>query len=147
MHIDDLITKYFEGETTTEEERKLRRFFASKRVPQRLAIYRPIFAYFDEEIKKKGASATRTSSHTGRRFYYLATAAAAAVLLLLGIRQVYVAISAEDPCLCSPNYVVINGRCYTDMQQARALAFEALREVATPAGEYFPGSALFDDEE
>ncbi|MDR1938759.1 MAG: hypothetical protein LBQ73_09740 [Tannerellaceae bacterium] len=146
MNIDDLLTKYFEGETTADEERQLRSFFASGRAPQHLAAYKPMFAYFDEEIGKRQAAA-RASSLRRRRLYGLAAGVAAAALLLLGIRQAFFSSGTEDPCLCSANYVVINGHCYTDMQKAHSLAFEALREVATPDDDFFPGSALFDDEE
>jgi hypothetical protein len=149
MNIDDLLTRYFEGETTTEEEKQLRAFFASGQVPKRLAVYQPMFAFFDEEIRKKQPEQAPIPHPAARRrrLYYLASGMAAAILLLLGLRQAFFASGADDPCLCSPNYVVINGRCYTDMQKARSLAFEALREVAAPAGDYFPGRELFDDEE
>lgn len=33
MNIDELLNRYFEGETSAEEEQKLRRFFASDNVP------------------------------------------------------------------------------------------------------------------
>ena len=50
MNIDELLNRYFEGETSAEEEQKLRRFFASDNVPENLSAYKPLFAYFDEEI-------------------------------------------------------------------------------------------------
>ena len=40
--IETLLNKYFEGETTCEEERRLRRFFAEGLVPEHLEVYRPI---------------------------------------------------------------------------------------------------------
>ena len=36
------------------------------------------------------------------------------------------------------NYVVINGRCYTDIHKVRSMALEALQEVAIPTDAYFP---------
>ena len=132
MNIDDLLTKYFEGETSAGEERQLRAFFASDNVPQRLAIYKPLFAYFDEEIEKR----KRQPSSLRRRMLYLTAGVAAGLLLLLGVRQAFFPLS--DPCLCEGNYVVINGRCYTDADKLRELAFSALDEVAVPASEYFP---------
>lgn len=45
--IDKLIEKYFDGNTSCEEERALRRFFTHEEVPPRLAIYRPLFVYLD----------------------------------------------------------------------------------------------------
>ena len=36
MKIDELLDKYFEGETSCEEERELRRFFTEEEVPEHL---------------------------------------------------------------------------------------------------------------
>jgi hypothetical protein len=52
MNIDSLINKYFEGATTSEEERYLRRFFAEEPIPDHLKVYRPLFAYFEQEIEQ-----------------------------------------------------------------------------------------------
>ncbi len=134
MNIDDLLNKYFEGETSVEEERHLRAFFASDKVPQRLAIYKPMFAYFDEEIKKKQQKQKVFPAKRSRLFYWV-SGIVAGLLLLVGLRQM---LFTPDPCYCSDNYVVINGRCYTDLNTVRSLALEALHEVATPAEEYFP---------
>ena len=50
--IETLLNKYFEGETTCEEERRLRRFFAEGLVPEHLEVYRPMFAFFEAEQKE-----------------------------------------------------------------------------------------------
>ena len=50
--IETLLNKYFEGETTCEEERRLRRFFAEGLVPEHLEVYRPVFAFFEAEQKE-----------------------------------------------------------------------------------------------
>ena len=39
MKIDELLDKYFEGETSCEEERELRRFFTEEEVPEHLQTY------------------------------------------------------------------------------------------------------------
>ena len=111
MDIDELLNRYFEGETSSEEERELRAFFTSGNVPDRLAVYTPMFAYLE------------------------VSGIAASFLLLLGLNHL---LNPVDPCFCSDNYVVINGRCYTDIHKVRSMALEALQEVATPADEYFP---------
>lgn len=46
-----LIEKYFEGETTLQEEKKLKEFFSSSTVPAELEEFVPVFAYFSEEKK------------------------------------------------------------------------------------------------
>lgn len=53
MDIDELLNRYFEGETSSEEERVLRAFFTSGNVPDRLAVYTPMFAYLEEESRKE----------------------------------------------------------------------------------------------
>lgn len=142
MNIDDLLNRYFEGETSSEEERQIRAFFASDTVPEHLVVYKPLFAYFDEEIKKETGHGKR-KLFTRRSVLYLLSGIAAVVLLLLGIGGL---LRPVDPCFCSDNYVVINGRCYTDIHKVRSFAVEALQEVATPANEYFPeaGSDVTD---
>ena len=53
MDIDELLNRYFEGETSSEEERELRAFFTSGNVPDRLAVYTPMFTYLEEESRKE----------------------------------------------------------------------------------------------
>ena len=50
--IEELLERYFEGETSAAEEKQIRAFFASGEVPEHLAAYAPLFAYFDEEIER-----------------------------------------------------------------------------------------------
>ena len=142
MDIDGLLDKYFEGATSAAEEARLRAFFASDDVPERLAVYKPIFAYFGEEIAKQ--SAPSVEQHrvvvakrplSRRVVFYAVSGIAACILLVLGIGRL---LNPLDPRFCADNYVVINGRCYTDIHKVRAFAIEALQEVATPAEMYFP---------
>lgn len=52
MNIEELLNKYFEGETTCEEERELRRFFTRGIIPEHLQMYRPMFAFLNEENRQ-----------------------------------------------------------------------------------------------
>ena len=144
--MEELLDRYFEGETSAGEEQRIRAFFASGDVPEHLAAYKPLFAYFDKEIEqlKEEEAAPVPVLHVGshkseagvrRAVLYTLSGVAACVLALLSFSRL---LYPADPCFCSDNYVVINGRCYTDIHKVRSLAFEALQEVATPADEYFP---------
>ena len=154
MDIDELLHRYFEGETSLEGERELRAFFTSGNVPDRLAVYTPMFAYWEEESRKErrldealipidedilsmldAVKVEEKKAFTLRSVLYLVSGIAASFLLLLGLNHL---LNPVDPCFCSDNYVVINGRCYTDIYKVRSMAMEALQEVATPADEYFP---------
>ena len=46
VKIEDLIEKYFQGETSIAEENELRTYFSSSNVAQHLEQYKPIFGYF-----------------------------------------------------------------------------------------------------
>lgn len=148
MNIDELLNRYFEGETSAADEQELRRFFASEHVPEHLSAYKPLFGYFDEEIASGKDMAEETWKEIApevpaeKRFrfsrksiLYTLSAVAACLLAVLGISQL---LNPTDPRFCSDNYVVINGRCYTDIHKIRSMAFDALQEVATPVDEYFP---------
>ena len=39
--IEELLERYFEGETSAAEEKRIRAFFASGEVPEHLAVYAP----------------------------------------------------------------------------------------------------------
>jgi hypothetical protein len=142
MDINELLERYFEGETSAEDERRLRAFFASDDVPEHLVAYKPLFAYFDEEIiqihpNEIAKPSERNLRGTKKAVLFILSGVAACFLGLLGLSRL---LYPTDPCFCSDNYVVINGRCYTDIHKVRSLAIEALQEVATPADEYFPGT-------
>lgn len=145
--MEELLERYFEGETSAAEEKQIRTFFASGQVPEHWAVYIPLFAYFDEEIERKAiernempdletkqVSASVRYKSRMRTVFYLLSSAAACILAFLSLARL---LYPADPCSCSDNYVVINGRCYTDIHTVRSLAIEALQEVATPADTYF----------
>ena len=46
VKIEDLLEKYFQGETSIAEENELRTYFSSSNVAQHLEQYKPIFGYF-----------------------------------------------------------------------------------------------------
>lgn len=154
MTIEELVNRYFEGETSAEEEARLRAFFRTEEVPPHLAAYRPLFAYFEEEILRArgGEDAAfddgvvprpeKLREKSLRRIVYYVAGLAASVLLALGLFRT---LFPADPCFCAANYVVVNGRCYTDIHKVRALAREALEEVAAPAGDYFPDPEIGEE--
>jgi len=47
--IRQLLDRYFEGETSLEEEAQLRRAFQQKEVPEDLQPFRPLFRYLNQE--------------------------------------------------------------------------------------------------
>ncbi|WP_042372209.1 hypothetical protein [Bacteroides neonati] len=147
MNIETLLTKYFEGETTCEEERELRQFFTSGIVPEQLEMYRPMFAFLAEENKtdkKKGAVPTAHTSvdnnrilHPRRILLYSLGGIAAGLLLLLGIAGIGYPFH-EKP----DSYVIIDGKQYTDAKLIHQQATAAFEEVSLNEEEVF--ATLFE---
>jgi hypothetical protein len=46
--IESLVEKYFDGATNVEEEKELRKYFASADVARHLKQYKPMFGYFSQ---------------------------------------------------------------------------------------------------
>ena len=135
--IETLLNKYFEGETTCEEERRLRRFFAEGLVPEQKEL---------AEISGKGNAAEmpelapfEKKTKTVRQYLtYSLSAAAAAILLLVGISGIYRHLSPAPA-----NYVIIDGKEYTDVHLIREQAMVAFRDVSLSEEEVF--ATLFDE--
>ena len=49
MNIDGLLNKYFEGETTLEDEQTLRAYFNQNNLPEHLKELAPMFIYIEDE--------------------------------------------------------------------------------------------------
>ena len=141
MKIEPLVEQYFEGLTSAEEEAFLRRYFTTEDVPESLMVYKPLFVYFDSEITKlsgntEQSAANRTNqrtsimNRTNRRtslVWWLSGAAACAAIL---IGSFFLA-SQQKQCPGKGDYVMIDGRCYTDAETIRSAMLKTLHEVTT----------------
>ncbi|MDL2291523.1 hypothetical protein LJB80_00040 [Bacteroides sp. OttesenSCG-928-F21] len=115
MKTEDLLTKYFDGETTCEEERELKRLFREEKVPAELEIYRPYFAFFEKETKKK--------VKPRNPFIYTMGGIAAGVLILLGVAGIKYINQPVD-------YIIIDGKKSADIRLAREQARAAFDDVS-----------------
>jgi hypothetical protein len=102
--IERLIGKYYEGNTTLDEERTLREFFRAGNVPPHISEHRALFGFFSnartEKIPSSGlgknldavledAAIIPIHRSPGTRFYLAAVAAAAVLLLCIGLTFLY----------------------------------------------------------
>ena len=126
--LDELIEKYFDGQTTCAEERLIRQAFAQGSVPNHLEVYRPLFAGLDrlaeshthaEEVKPT----RRRIGLRSPRLRYWAGGIAAGLALCLVLAKFLPGDTAES-------YVIINGKRYTDPALVQAKAREALDNVS-----------------
>lgn len=99
---ENLLGKYYGGESTLEEERLLREFFTGEEVPSRLEVHRSVFAFFRDEAAVTFAERSQESSmermleryreevsdrvpHTAKRRLYYLSGMAAGLLILLSL--------------------------------------------------------------
>jgi len=144
----ELLNKYFEGETSSAEEQELRRFFTSEDVPDELKIYKPLFAYIDEEIDKQKPTEKAVAKHVSfskRKILYAISAAAACTLIFLSTGLF--SFRKELPCIADGSYAVVNGRYYTDVQFVKSIAFQALAEVSVPVEDYLANKKTISQQE
>ncbi len=92
--ITQLIDKYFQGETTLEEEKELRQFFLQKDVPMQFQKYRPLFALlekerasglnndFDEQFFQKMQTTPKKPRIRSLSYRWIGAVAASAILAL-----------------------------------------------------------------
>lgn len=84
--IEELLEKYFQGETCIAEEKELTNYFSSSNVAQHLEQYKPMFGYFSlakqETSSQKGALISKNESKGLKRIWW---SAAASVAVLLGV--------------------------------------------------------------
>ncbi|MBP1224708.1 hypothetical protein [Flavobacterium sp. 1355] len=81
--IENIIEKYFQGETTIAEEKELKAYFSSPDVAQHLEQYKPMFGYFSQVKEQKSTQEIPLQSKK-RNVAWLSIAASVVVLLGIG---------------------------------------------------------------
>ncbi|SHG84206.1 hypothetical protein [Flavobacterium defluvii] len=81
--IENILEKYFQGETTIAEENQLKEYFSSSDVAQHLEQYKPIFGYFSQ-VKQQKSTQEIPLKTKKRNVAWLSIAASVVVLLGVG---------------------------------------------------------------
>ena len=120
---EKLIEKYYEGETTVDEENQLRTYLAQSNVPDRFEPEKAIFGYFESKKPKK-------------RFIlqpYLRWMEVAAV-----VAGVIISVSLFQRA-GNTNYAYVDGKKITDMQTIKSLAHSTIINVVSDNNEVKQG--------
>jgi hypothetical protein len=80
--IENLLEKYFDGETSITEENELKKYFSSSNVAPNLEQYKPLFVFFIENKKETLTKKVNLIS-TKRNTTWLSIAAS--IVILLGV--------------------------------------------------------------
>ncbi|MDR7372074.1 hypothetical protein [Flavobacterium aquidurense] len=84
--IENILEKYFQGETTIAEENELKEYFSSPNVAQHLEQYKPMFGYFSQVKQQK---TTQEIPLQSKKQNVAWLSIAASVVVLLGIGTFY----------------------------------------------------------
>ncbi len=132
--IDKILERYFEGETSLEEEKLLREYFSQADIPEQYKEYIPIFRYFTSERGEPDGknrvqqSAVRETEQAQKRKLPLYTwiGIAASIVLLISLKIGY--DHRQDSVTRS--LVYINGQKSTDIQVINREALISIENIS-----------------
>jgi uncharacterized membrane protein YvbJ len=118
-NIKELLERFFEGETSNEEEQILYRFFSLDDLPEEWVRYKPVLKYFEsgfaDEMSANELPTSKTMS-SKRKLWITWSGIAASFLLLLSI---YFLTANETLDPYAGSYIIRNGVRITDLDQIR----------------------------
>ena len=153
MDIDNLLNKYFEGDTSLEEERTLSAYFNQEDLPDHhLKELAPIFTYIEDErvalealkeIKNAPPALTLAKKRKpvlGRSLYISAVAAASIIALF------FLFSPGKSDSNGSESYAWINGKRITDKDEVKMFAEKSLENVSSNENIFIEQmSAIFEE--
>lgn len=137
-NIDNLLDRFFEGETTCAEEKALQEFFAGDNVPEHLKAYIPMFKWYADGMQgEPGSELKQEPIKRKPRFLkplIWISSVAAAVAIILAAGWNYHTDRVQKELLAKQHegsYMMIDGVMLTDMDdisdEIKALNLEAER--------------------
>ncbi|WP_298395024.1 hypothetical protein [Flavobacterium sp.] len=100
--IENLIDKYFEGETSIAEENELKVYFSSTDVAQHLKQYQCIFGYFSQAKEQQFTQEIPLKTKKPTSVMWLSIAASVVVLLGVSMTIFLNNTKADQFVACSP---------------------------------------------
>lgn len=84
VEINKILDRYFEGETSLQEEKRLRTYFNSEKVVPELEPYKAMFAFYENESKKSTSVEIPAEKKVSKKHAYKWTAIATVLIILAG---------------------------------------------------------------
>ena len=122
-NIDKILERYFEAETTLEEEQVLREYFEQKNIHERHKIYTPMFSYFVEE-----KSALKDIKKKNRRKipHHIWSGIAASIIFLTGVWTIYSSQNKNN----EKSVLYINGEKVSDKYLINEQALMSIQNIS-----------------
>lgn len=120
--IDKLLEKYFEGETSLQEESTLRNYFRQPNVEERHKVYASMFNFFSEERKEVAIEKKKKKIPL-----YMWVSIAASLLLIVCVKTVHNATIEND---VTKTIVYIDGKKVTDIGTINMEAINSIENIS-----------------
>ena len=119
--IENILEKYFQGETSIAEENELKEYFSSPNVAQHLKQYQSIFGYFSQ-VKEQKSTQEIPLETKKRNVAWLSIAASVVVLLGIGT-YFYVSEKNTTPVVAQSELGTYDNpeKAFAETQKALAL--------------------------
>jgi hypothetical protein len=138
-NIEELINRFFDGQSSNKEERELYAFFSGENIPEHLLSFKPVFAYFEtginEEFKQPKIMQVSKYQLNNRKILLWVGGIAASLLLLLSIRFFY-AFDTQNLDPYEGSYIIRNGIKITDPEIVRPEIEKTLEMAMRQQAEY-----------
>lgn len=85
QHIETLIEKYLDAETSIQEEALLKNYFTSDKVADHLKSYQALFGYFSNAKTEKLTAKVKIKSYRSYRKWWMSSVAAGFALMIGGL--------------------------------------------------------------
>lgn len=129
---EQLLHRYFEGDTTLEEEARLREYFRGDDVHPELKAYDPMFAYWEEAARITAPPLVKKEAVRRRLpVRWLTTAAAAATLLFAADSLMDVEPAINDFPIAEAKTIDWSKYEVTDPEEAYLVLRGALKTAST----------------
>jgi len=120
--IEELLKRFFKGDTTNAEERQLYDFFSGSEISESLQPYKELFGYFGQDILSEEPDVLKRKirkeiSFSSRRRWQIWSIGVAASLALLF--SIYFATHKQYDGPIVGGYIIRDGVCITDMKVIR----------------------------
>lgn len=130
--IRHLIDKYFEGDTSSEEEIMIREYFNQEDLPADLKVYQPIFRFLDDEsialaalneIQEEPLIPVKNKRPFITKLQTIAAVAAVLLVLVLLLSRLSQQTSTAE------SYVWVDGKQITDLSTVQKYAESSFGKV------------------
>ena len=114
-HIKDLLARFFEGQTTLNEERELYLFFNQDVIPEEFVQYKQVIKYFGSDLAE---GLPLQMKHPSKRKWIVWSGIAASFLIML-FTSLYFLQNRESDDPFEGSYIIRNGVRITDLDLIR----------------------------